>query len=76
MALKKIYILNDLYVDEEHRRQGVAQSIMSEVTNYCKSLGAARLGLCTAINNLGAKALYESAGWEMNETYDYYSLQL
>jgi len=76
VGLKKVYILNDLYVEEAHRKQGVAQSILNKVTTYCDSIGIARLQLCTAIDNLPAKTLYESNDWKMNKAFDYYSLEL
>lgn len=76
VSLKRVYILNDLYVDNAYRRQGVAKNILNGVSTFCKSIGVARLQLCTACDNTEAKSLYESEGWQLNETFDYYTLPL
>ncbi len=72
--LARTFILNDLYVRESARRQGVGSRLMAAAIEYGTQLGAVRLTLATAVTNKEAQALYESAGWQRDEkflTYHY-----
>ena len=76
VSLQRIYILNDLFVDELGRRKGVASKLIAEAVNFARRAGAIRLALSTAATNLNAQALYEAAGWERDDDFVYiYSLQ-
>jgi len=73
-ALARMFILNDLFVRESFRRQGVGGKLMAAAIEFGKQLGAVRLTLATAASNKEAQALYESAGWERDDrflTYHY-----
>ncbi|PHV04071.1 GNAT family N-acetyltransferase [Janthinobacterium sp. BJB412] len=71
VSLARIYILNDLFVNELGRRKGVASKLMSAAVDFAKTVGAIRLGLSTAITNTGAQALYEAEGWERDDDFAY-----
>ncbi len=69
VSLARTFVLNDLFVHEHARRQGVASKLMVAAVEFAKSLGAVRLSLSTAITNDTAQAVYQSAGWKRDEQF-------
>ncbi len=69
VSLARIFVLNDLFVDESARRKGVASKLMTAAVEYASSLGAIRVSLSTAITNEAAQTLYQSAGWQRDEQF-------
>ena len=69
VSLARVFVLNDLFVNEQVRRKGVASKLMSAATDFAKSLGAVRVSLSTATSNETAQALYQSAGWKRDEQF-------
>lgn len=68
----RIAILNDLFVAETARRQGVAHALMRAAEELGRNLGMRALELSTAITNTGAQSLYEAMGWQRDlEFYTY-----
>ena len=63
----KNWILNDLYVDEQHREQGIGQELIATAMNFAKQQGAKFVQLETAIDNFNAQRLYESIGFIQQE---------
>ena len=76
VSLARIFILNDLFVQEQARRTGVASSLLSAAATFAVSLGAVRLSLSTALTNDAAQALYRSAGWNRDQQFSVYHLVL
>ncbi|MEI6109563.1 MAG: GNAT family N-acetyltransferase [Actinomycetes bacterium] len=74
VSLSQIWLLNDLYVDETSRRQGVSQKLMDRAESEAKASGATRLFLRTANDNVTAQALYEGRGWVRDEIFRRYDL--
>ncbi len=72
VSLARVFVLNDLFVDEQARRKGVASKLMSAATEFASSLGAVRVSLSTATTNQTAQALYQSAGWKRDEQFYVY----
>jgi ribosomal protein S18 acetylase RimI-like enzyme len=70
----RIWILNDLYVDEGARRQGVANALLDGAAGFAKEQGAAGVMLETSRDNAPARALYRAAGWSEDES-QWYSLR-
>ncbi|MER1987568.1 MAG: GNAT family N-acetyltransferase [Solibacillus sp.] len=62
VAMRKAYILNDLFVRQTARRQGVAENLMARAFDYVKEQDARFLKLETAVTNGNAQALYEKMG--------------
>lgn len=71
VGMKKIWILNDLYVSADHRRKGIATSIMNHAKDYCIRSGRARLVLETGYDNTQAQQLYEGLGYSRDDIYVY-----
>ena len=76
VSLARIFILNDLFVQEQARRTRVASSLLSAAATFAVSLGAVRLSLSTALTNDAAHALYRSAGWNRDQQFSVYHLAL
>ncbi|MFD0739896.1 GNAT family N-acetyltransferase [Lysobacter koreensis] len=60
----RVWVLNDLYVDDSARRRGVAQALLAAAAEFARGDGALRLVLETNPDNHAAQALYESRGWQ------------
>jgi ribosomal protein S18 acetylase RimI-like enzyme len=60
VRLKKIWILNDLFVSVEHRQKGIARALINHVIEYCKLTGRKKVVLSTAYDNFKAQKLYEN----------------
>lgn len=74
VAMRNIWILNDLYVSELHRKLGVATKLIDAVRQYSKATNAASIKLATAKNNEKAQSLYEKIGFKKINEFDYYTL--
>ena len=75
-SARRIFILNDLFVDPGARRSGVGQQLLEAAAEFGRSAGAARLTLSTAHTNATAQSLYEAQGWRRDEVFRSYDLPL
>jgi ribosomal protein S18 acetylase RimI-like enzyme len=69
----RIWVLNDLYIDESARRHGVGRALLDAAAQFAKEQDAAGLVLETTRDNEAARALYRAAGWNEDAT-QWYSL--
>jgi ribosomal protein S18 acetylase RimI-like enzyme len=76
VSMKRVWILNDLYVEELYRRKGVAKLLMSAAEKYAKESGAIRVILATHISNTNAQKLYEAREYIKDEEFYHYTLRL
>lgn len=74
VSMKRVWVLNDLYVSEEARRKGIANQLMDAAKELAVSTGAKGLALETAEDNAPAQALYESLGYEKESGFYHYFL--
>ena len=63
VRVRRILVLNDLYVVESARRGGVAEALLREAETLAREAGALRLVLETGEDNRAAQRLYEKLGW-------------
>ena len=70
------FVLYDLYVIEAARRQGMARALMNTASEWAKAQGADRLDLETARDNAPGQALYTDLGYELDEVFLKFSLNL
>ena len=76
VSLGRIYVLNDLFVNEHGRRKGVGAGLLSAAADFARKVGAIRLALSTGNANTTAQALYEAEGWERDDDFFYtYSIR-
>jgi ribosomal protein S18 acetylase RimI-like enzyme len=59
----KIWILNDLYVDEHYRKMGIGKKLIDEAIAFAKENKSNFVQLETATHNYNAQHLYESIGF-------------
>lgn len=76
VGMRRVWVLNDLFVAEGARRRGVARSLMEAARRFGVETGAARIELATEITNTDAQALYDDLGYVRDAAYHHYSLAL
>ncbi len=76
VAAARIFVLYDLFVDDDARRGGVGRALMLAAQAFGRAAGAVRMDLSTARTNAKAQALYESLGWQRDDVYLVYNLDL
>jgi ribosomal protein S18 acetylase RimI-like enzyme len=76
LALNKIVILNDLFVDPEIRKNGTGEKLILETIAFAKELGTKTIRLRTAKNNIIAQKLYHKMGFVRDEVLYSYDLTL
>jgi GNAT superfamily N-acetyltransferase len=68
----RIGVMNDLFVAEHARGQGVADRLIEACRTECVGHGAKRLTWQTAPDNLRAQAVYERLGATREQWIDYW----
>ncbi|HEY1960693.1 MAG TPA: GNAT family N-acetyltransferase [Polyangiaceae bacterium] len=63
MLLDACAVLQDIWVDDEARRHGVARALLEQICARTKGKGAPRLVLSTAAKNESAQKFFESMGF-------------
>ena len=72
----RVWVLNDLFVAQGARRQGVAQALIDAAAAFARNDGAIRLELETMPDNQPARTLYEAHGWQRYDDTLRYRLPL
>lgn len=72
----RVCVLYDLFVDPAARRSGVGRQLMRAAAAEARRMGAVALVLSTARTNLAAQRLYESLGWQRDDDFFEYWLEL
>ncbi|MCC4832399.1 GNAT family N-acetyltransferase [Shewanella sp. 10N.286.51.B7] len=73
VAMKRMWILNDMFVATAARQQGVANKLLKQVDLFAQYTDASTVKLATAVDNDVAKALYESLGYTKTTAFDHYT---
>ncbi|MBT8393319.1 MAG: GNAT family N-acetyltransferase [Bacteroidia bacterium] len=71
VSMQPLYILNDLYVDNEYRNKGIGRALLNKAKELCKEQNYKGLALQTEKSN-PAQYLYESMGWEREKYLQYF----
>lgn len=74
VSLRRLWILNDLFVGADVRRGGVGRRLLDRAREWAIETGAKGLVLATAVDNTRARALYESCGWRRDDEFQHYYL--
>lgn len=75
VSIKRAWLLNDLFVAETARRQGVANALLNRAKEFGTENNAGWLMLGTAFDNHKAQSVYEKNGW-IKQTDFYYQFTL
>lgn len=76
ISLERSLILNDLFVLEEYRKQGLGQLLLEEARRYAIQIKAKGIELSTAIKNLQAQRLYERNRYVKDQEFFHYFLSV
>ena len=76
LSLKRVWILNDIFVAEDARRQLVADRLIQQAKKLAKETNAVRLRVSTSIHNEVAQKVYESIGFREDSKFKNYTLEL
>jgi GNAT superfamily N-acetyltransferase len=76
VSMKRVWILNDLFVEETARCQSVGTQLMQAAESFARQTGAVRIALSTQMTNQKAQSLYESRRYVKDEVFYHYSLPL
>jgi ribosomal protein S18 acetylase RimI-like enzyme len=76
VSMIPILILYDLFVDPDIRTKGIGRSLMNKAEQYAQENGFKRLELSTAKDNFIGQSLYESLGYEVDDEFLHYSLEI
>ena len=74
VSLKRLWVLNDLFVAPGVRRGGVGRGLLERAREWAVETGAKGLVLSTAVTNKTAQALYEACGWRRDDEFQHYHL--
>ncbi|MFV8325485.1 GNAT family N-acetyltransferase [Flavobacterium sp. ZS1P14] len=74
LALHKILILNDLFVDPTVRKKRIGEQLILKTVDLAKELGSDLIRLRTAKNNIIAQGLYHKMGFKREEYLYSYDL--
>ena len=76
LRLAPAWILHDLFVSPDHRRHGVAESLLDAVHACAAAAGACEVVLSTANENTAAQALYAKHGYREDTDFRVYARNL
>ncbi len=76
VLMRRVYILNDLFVEEGQRHGGVGTALIEASEEFGRQQNAVRLVLETEFSNNAAQKLYEKLGWDKDDLRYYYEKYL
>ena len=76
LSLKRVWILNDIYVAEDARRQLVADRLLQTAKKMAKETNAVRMRVATSRDNEVAQKVYESIGFHEDSQFKNYILPI
>jgi len=71
VQMKKSWILNDLFVAETARNQGIGEALLQHAKQFGRESGAAYLLLQTGSDNYSAQSVYAKNGWIKAQDFFY-----
>ncbi|AQX00674.1 N-acetyltransferase [Elizabethkingia anophelis] len=70
--MKKLWLLNDLYVEEEYRQKGISIALIDKAKELCRETGACQLSLETSKTNMVGNNLYPKTGFQLDTEANFY----
>ena len=75
VGMKRLWLLNDLYVHPDHRKKGVADAIMEKSREFAVETNAKGIILETQKTNSQAQNLYDKLGYKRDKEHFYFYLE-
>ena len=72
VRMKKLWLLNDLFVDEQFRGQGISIALIDSAKNLCRQTNACGMYLETEKTNVIGNSLYLKTGFTLNDKRNFY----
>lgn len=72
VRMKKLWLLNDLYVNEKFRGLGISVALINQAKTLCRTSGACGMYLETAKANAIGNKLYVKTGFVLNDAHNFY----
>lgn len=76
IGLSKVWIINDLYVAQSHRNQGIGKILLQDIEQRARDAGIAVLNISTQVSNEAGNHLYSALGFSLNTAFNNYSKKL
>ncbi len=76
VSMQRVWVLNDLFVLPQARKQGIAKALMDAAKDYAIATNAIRIILATEVTNKIAQNLYESMGYRQFDEFYHYVLAI
>ncbi len=76
VRMKKLWLLNDLFVNYDYRKQGISLGLIDKAKELVEKSGACGMYLETEKSNLVGNNLYPKAGFELNNDSNFYEWYL
>ena len=70
--MQKFWLLNDLFVDPDHRSEGIAIELINKAKKLVKSTKACGMYLETEKSNVIGNKLYPKTGFKLNTDCNFY----
>lgn len=70
--MQRYWLLNDLYVNENHRGEGYSKELIEAAKDLCRSSNACGMLLETGKSNDVGNRLYPSCGFEQYDSVNFY----
>lgn len=72
VSMMPVWVLNDLYVAEDARRQGIGKALIARCQQLVQERQDKGLLLSTAVTNQAAQALYTKLGFKSDSDFQHY----
>lgn len=76
ISLQRTWILNDLFVCADYRKQGIATKLLDQAKEFAVLTKAKGLALSTATGNDTAQRRYEALGYKRDDEFYHYFLKV
>jgi len=70
--MKRLWLLNDLFVHPEHRGKGISKDLIDAAKNLCRQTNGCAVMLETEISNEIGNKLYPATDFELNSSHNFY----
>ncbi|MNN72586.1 aminoalkylphosphonic acid N-acetyltransferase [compost metagenome] len=74
LTMQRLWVLNDLFVTEQLRGQGLGTMLLAGVREFARNTGSKGLTLTTMTDNTSAQRLYEAQGYVRDHEFYTYDL--